>query len=78
MTQQPDGGSRQLQDKLAGLRDDCEAAPRFGVNGRMLILQAARLLAEREAVETVGAAQSTATAQPPLMLKPAAPSYNGV
>lgn len=33
---------------IQGLRDKCEKAPKHGVNGKYLIIQAARLLAQQE------------------------------
>lgn len=33
---------------IQGLRDKCEKAPKHGVNGKFLIIQAARLLAQQE------------------------------
>lgn len=47
----------QLESTLKGLRQECQAAPTYGVNGRALILQAARLIAEREAADHVPNAQ---------------------
>lgn len=43
-SQQQDSKVPELQD----LRSKCEQAPRYGVNGRYLILQAAKAVAEQE------------------------------
>lgn len=44
-TAAPDGVA---QSHLQNLREKCEKAPRHGVNGKYLIIQAARLLAQQE------------------------------
>jgi hypothetical protein len=40
-------------ESLDGLRDKVAAAPRYGANGKYLILQAARLVAQKESSQAV-------------------------
>jgi len=40
-------------ESLDGLRDKVAAAPRYGANGKYLILQAARLVAQKESCNSV-------------------------
>lgn len=46
---------QQLKQELQGLLQACQAAPRYGANGRFLILQAARHIEEYEAEHGVEA-----------------------
>jgi hypothetical protein len=60
---------QQLEQELQGLLQACQAAPRYGANGRFLILQAARNIEEYEAEHGVAAVawppQGKGALQPP-------------
>jgi hypothetical protein len=49
---------------IQGLRDKCEKAPKHGVNGKYLIIQAARLLAQQEQARQSGRSDAGVSAPP--------------
>lgn len=48
---------------IQGLRDKCEKAPKHGVNGKYLIIQAARLLAQQEKAGQPAAVSSSSSSR---------------
>jgi hypothetical protein len=49
---------------IQGLRDKCEKAPKHGVNGKYLIIQAARLLAQQEQARKSDSSDAGASSPP--------------